>query len=888
MYCLNCSLGRLIAKMSGAVCRTVYYFAIFQIIVEIAGSGSLHHCAETRVVVGRHLEVTVDCTATHLSIIPVGAFPEDTTHLVLSRLNIRKIPDNAFAQLRNLRSIDLSNNDIHTLRNASFHGLTKLKTLKLNGNAINSTEGGVFSELPSLETLLMTRPPHNPYFAVEYSSLAKLEVLDFFDGYITRIDIALINDFRNLNISSLAFRFQDAYSVEPGAFSNFTNLRSINLCCNGRIGFKTAVVALGQTQNTKIDTVILDNVCRRGKCYSIFDMSDFCNPFGSKIRRLSIKDNDIIGFVGKNSHCLAELRELDLSYNPIVFFAPRGMSLEEHLSHVGHNMPHFCSLSFSMNTGYFDKYCGSEKAALYYDASWYFSSKSTCLTNLERGGLVVASPSPWQDIPLDVLSSEDVRHIFIPPSIQSIRVEHWSLNRAAKITKSVMINSNNNIRYINLSYTDIPIAFSSSCYGFHQLETVDISHCNILKLTPKYVHLPNLKNLNISFNQLDMEPARLFTGCPKLEDFDMSYNQFRKIDPTMFSTSQNLQHINLDGNAIQDVYLELSNLTRLETLTLRANKLHDLDSKFTSELDSLFRVKKFTLDIRNNTFVCSCASLAFIRWIQTTGVNLVERDELTCLLNNKETLLVDVSLADLTNECSRQFHVIITSVIVIIIGMMAVLVGLVWNRWYIKYRLILCRVSMRNKRRIERIHHYDAAVLYFAHAPKCADHAASKQISAWVIKYLRPLAEAEEGLKLFIDDRDGTSMTKTDLFVSAFEQSERLIVCVTPEFLNDESCKHNINLALAAKKPPCHFIFINFCAENHTIPNNQLRHLMEGKAGATCLVWGENDDDHSDFNRRLRGALNRGRAGNGCNGLLGRVRQLPPTVSWRELERMNP
>ena len=388
--------------MSGAVCRILLYFTIFQVIVEFADS--LHHCAESRVFVDRHLEVTVDCTATHLSTIPVGPFPEDTTHLVLSRLKIRKIPDNAFAQLRNLRSIDLSNNDIHTLRNASFHGLTKLKTLKLNGNAINSTEGGVFSELPSLETLLMTRPPHNPYFAVEYSSMANLEVLDFFDGHIGRIDIALMNNFRNLNISSLAFRLQGAHSIEPGAFSNFTNLRSINLCCNGRLGFKTAVVALGQTQNTNIDTVILDYVSRKGIDYSIFDMSDFCNPFGSKIRRLSIKDNEIIGFMGKNSHCLAELRELDISYNPIIFIAPRGMSFNEHFSVFGHNMPHLCSLSFSMNTGYFDKYCGSEKAALYYDASWYISSKSTCLTNLERGRLVVASPSPWKDIPLDVLS----------------------------------------------------------------------------------------------------------------------------------------------------------------------------------------------------------------------------------------------------------------------------------------------------------------------------------------------------------------------------------------------------------------------------------------------------------------------------------------------------
>ena len=150
---------------------------------------------------------------------------------------------------------------------------------------------------------------------------------------------------------------------------------------------------------------------------------------------------------------------------------------------------------------------------------------------------MLASQSPWQDIPLDVFNGEEVRHIFIPPSIQSVSLKHWLPKRTPKITRSVMINTNNNIRYINLSYSDIPVVISASYYGFLQLETVDIIHCNILKQTPKYVYFPNLMSLNISFNQLDTEPAGLSTGCPKLEDFDMSYNQFRKIDPTMFSTS---------------------------------------------------------------------------------------------------------------------------------------------------------------------------------------------------------------------------------------------------------------------------------------------------------------------------------------------------------------
>ena len=95
---------------------------------------------------------------------------------------------------------------------------------------------------------------------------------------------------------------------------------------------------------------------------------------------------------------------------------------------------------------------------------------------------------------------------------------------------------------------------------------------------------------------------------------------------------------------------------------------------------------------------------------------------------------------------------------------------------------------------------------------------------------------------------------------------------------------NNIQLALASKKPLCQFMFINFCGDNYPIPSRQLRHLMRPKSGATYLEWNENEADHSDFWRRLRGALNRGSAGNGCNRFLG----LLADASASEMEQMNP
>ena len=366
--------------MSSAVCCMIYCFTLAQVVVQI--SASRHHCSESRVTVDGHSEVKVDCTAAQLSTVPMGAFPEDTTHLILSHLNIKEIPDNAFAQLGKLRILDLSNNDIQTLRNASFHGLAKLEILNLNGNAINSTERGIFSELQALDTLLVNTlvsqfygvfiEPINTLSNIRVLSLTmtedlsamarlgpfpKLKVLDFFHGEVTRITIALMDNFRRFNLSSLAFRNHKVESVEPGAFSNFSNLRSINLCCNWWVDYQETIASLGQIQNTKIDTVILDYVIKWKEGFTEFRPSDFCTPFGNKIRRLSLKDNNIVAFDFKNVECLAELRELDLSYNPIVTIWSRNFTKNTFMSFLGQQLPYLSSVSLSKNNNYQPKFC---------------------------------------------------------------------------------------------------------------------------------------------------------------------------------------------------------------------------------------------------------------------------------------------------------------------------------------------------------------------------------------------------------------------------------------------------------------------------------------------------------------------------------------------------
>ena len=263
-----------------------------------------------------HLETTVDCKDVQLSTIPV--FPEETTHLLLRSKNIKVIEPDVFAHLRNLRSLDLWNNDILHLFNSSFHGLSNLRTLNLNRNRLSFIERGVFDELHSLQTLLVTGVMHeystlptlpvtvirhlrvlsltlnrNATIPAGYGQLPTLEIFDFFGGDIDSIDIAMMDKIRSLNISSLAFRDQGLKSIEPGTFSNFSNLRSLNLCYNRGLGFKVAIAAVVQTLNSNIDTLVLDNTRQNGVAFYTLNLTDFCTPFGSKIRRLSIRNNNI-------------------------------------------------------------------------------------------------------------------------------------------------------------------------------------------------------------------------------------------------------------------------------------------------------------------------------------------------------------------------------------------------------------------------------------------------------------------------------------------------------------------------------------------------------------------------------------------------------------------
>lgn len=71
---------------------------------------------------------TVDCRDRSLKYIPLN-LPSSTTELRLEQNYISSIPANAFKNLRQLRRLDLSKNNIREISSEAFVGLNSLNTL---------------------------------------------------------------------------------------------------------------------------------------------------------------------------------------------------------------------------------------------------------------------------------------------------------------------------------------------------------------------------------------------------------------------------------------------------------------------------------------------------------------------------------------------------------------------------------------------------------------------------------------------------------------------------------------------------------------------------------------------------------------------------------------
>ncbi|KAK2185716.1 hypothetical protein NP493_225g00008 [Ridgeia piscesae] len=133
----------------------------------------------------------------------------------------------------------------------------------------------------------------------------------------------------------------------------------------------------------------------------------------------------------------------------------------------------------------------------------------------------------------------------------------------------------------------------------------------------------------------------------------------------------------------------------------------------------------------------------------------------------------------------------------------------------------------------------DKVVTYFLHALNyCDQMAGMERISRWVCTRLLPRAEDEWGLRLYVGDRDDIGgASKMHNFVRGFQSNDKVVVCLTREFIDDSDCMNYLATALDSSKPLTKYIFVFFDDIQPTSVPRRLRQLILPNSPSTPLTW---------------------------------------------------
>ncbi|KAK2193179.1 hypothetical protein NP493_14g06035 [Ridgeia piscesae] len=822
---------------------------------------------------GAYTGVAVDCRSRGLTRVPNNVTKE-VTQLDLSRNKIPAIGANDFVNMTDLRILVLSDSRIQTLANNCFQNLTRLEQLDLNENNFASLPAGVFAGLHSLRVLTMTGRhatsyltqfvSHTPELRVlslsavgdatipaEYARLPRLEVLDFYRETVRleQITAAMFDNIRDSNITTLSFRCTPSLkSIETAAFSNLPNLHSLVLTCSRSLSYTATMASLAATTNTSVDTVVLDGT--KGEI-AIFREADFCFPFWRRLKRLSTKCVRLASFDFNYAGCLTNLREVSLDHNTpssskpiypnISAIAPKLSTLS--VSHVG-----WCADEFN------DAFCYERYYLL--DVDDYFPERPPVLP--KSTSLITNDTAPCTEKPLGI------GNMPFPTSLEFLHMVKFGSPSPRRLRTTACL-SQLRVRYLNISMNTFTKDLCSRCrlYGVSLLEIADASHGALELITPEFMqHFTNLRFLNFSHNSLGVTGSDLtdtFSHLRLLEDINLSHNRLSHITPRAFEHCTCLKRLNLADNELIQINIYMDNMEALEYIDLSGNRLVTLSDAFMTTLDQ--HVHVLTVDIRREMFVCNCESVTFLRWSRVTHVRLTEKDKLTCSYGDRDNVWVtEIDVDQLEAGCQVSLLPVVVPIIAVVIFITVATFLVRYHRWYIKYHLVLCWLrdvtSSTNKQ-------YDAMVAYFLHASNSRDQEGGvARISRWVCTRLLPRAEDEWGLRLYVGDRDDLGgASKMHNFVRGFQSSDKVVVCLTREFIEDSDCMNYLATALDSSKPLSKYIFVLFDDIQPTSVPRRLRQLLLPNAPSIALTWGditvEDEHEHSTFWRRMRDALTR-------------------------------
>ncbi len=329
--------------------------------------------------------------------------------------------------------------------------------------------------------------------------------------------------------------------------------------------------------------------------------------------------------------------------------------------------------------------------------------------------------------------------------------------------------------------------------GLRKLKIFDCTGCNLDSISPeltKRTNLPNIEQLLLANNRLGalaQKDSSLLHELTELKRLDLSNNGIEEFSYSMFKNLHKLEKLDLSLNKLRvdkDLDINVSQFINLKLLDLSRNQFTQFSPTMIFSIEEIQRISPaFTLKISDNPFECSCDSIPFLRWIESTKANILEKHTLLC--EDKKTKLLEVNLQKLQKQCDTTTTFIITIISLTILSLLAMILGLAvytyrwrlaWHIYIMRRRFNLChKPAIRDDEFELQNKQFDAFVAY----------ATEDDIGRrWMKNILLPHLEDYLGKRLHIFDRDTqVGNSRIGELIDGMKHSKHTIFILTNDFL---------------------------------------------------------------------------------------------------------
>ncbi|CAH1784452.1 unnamed protein product [Owenia fusiformis] len=604
--------------------------------------------------------------------------------------------------------------------------------------------------------------------------------------------------------------------LDPFVFSMLPNIKYIKLTSLGdrssARGTQTVLATFQGLENSSIESIIFENI---NDNVIFLEKSHLKYLRNSPVKQLVLKNTYMTGLDFDVFQFIPNIEELDLSMNTLEVKGSVGKMILFLLSKVTK------------------------------------LKKISVTDNLKRKGNVILELLPK-------ILAETVVFPF-PKNVEFIDISRSVFGfNSYLLSYGIKFQSNNRLKKVELSNVKLVRKIGSEILGFIHLKEIH-ARGNRCELHPSFFSckegaFESLEILNVAHNYVEVsstehETELTFKNCTRLRVLDMSYNSMNHVPTKMLTDTVNLRSLNLSGNNLNILNLDLKGLKFLKMLNVSYNKLESLPKNMQEDIDVLNTNWSIVIDIGGNPLICGCYSFEFIRWMQKNSKSIHQWENLQCSYH-KNTLVHMHSINMLKLKLSCWQNVILAGTVPtgVILLTILVIILICRHRYKLQYWYLQLRAAMRyhGKNNLEQEYNFDGFISY------------SSLDKTWGQKTLYAKLVGVYNYRICIDDvnfRPGGYIS--DIILDAINRSKKVILIISQNFLRSRWCAYEMNLArgeLANRGRDCLILILKepISVLPPELISPTLRSLLDTRV---YLEWSEDADKKAVFWRKLHDAL---------------------------------